>query len=170
MPVIISLLRKIAAYSVPVLGAIAAGQFNPFPVKSPFHDAVVPVAAALGAWLSLRFHPNGVNGPAATPEPVTGIKPILMLALFAAAIPACRSVGVFASGVDGASFSASAGGQAVSGSVNADGTGFCFHAAPPIPINGKPCEQFCLSSTSASYCAPPPAIGTTTSALTLQAP
>ncbi len=57
-------LRLAAAYALPALTAMEAGQHNPLPASSPYRPLVAPAAALLAAFIQMRLHPNGVNGPA----------------------------------------------------------------------------------------------------------
>lgn len=52
------------SYLLPALVALAAGNWNPVPPSSPWHTVFPAALAALITAVSLRVHPNGLNGPA----------------------------------------------------------------------------------------------------------
>ncbi len=60
--------RKGATYALPFLTAMSLGKVNPFPTTSKYHDLIVPGATFLVTYITLRLHPNGVNGPAVPPK------------------------------------------------------------------------------------------------------
>lgn len=65
----IALLRTVLAYVAPMLTAVAAGSWQPFPPGSWLNIAIVFLAGGIVAAFSLRVHPNGLNGPPKAEKP-----------------------------------------------------------------------------------------------------
>lgn len=135
--------QALMAYTIPSGSAALIAQYNPFPSHTAASWLFTCLAGLGVIFVSLRWHPNGVNGPAAPSAPGAGIVTSFAAALLMGlSVSGCGA----ANALKGDSLSATVDGQTVTVSIMPDGT-VCSSYAPPITYLGESCSVACQTMT-----------------------